>query len=99
MQEDSSSDSGDDEVYDKHQADRTHRVFDFKELKVGAEGRFEAVAAFSRILKRQGFVRIVLPEVIRNLSTRWRSRGFNLDAHSTPVAGGEVELRRCCGSR
>ena len=59
----SSSDSEEDTRYDKKNQDRTHRVFDYRELLVGAEGRFESVSAFTRILKRQGFVRIILPEV------------------------------------
>ena len=57
----SSSDSEDDEVFDNDMNDRTHRVFHWSELNDG-ENRFETVQAFTRILKRQGFVRIILPE-------------------------------------
>jgi len=59
---DSSSDSEEDEMYDASGADRTHSIFNWKDLKHDAEGREEKVYNFCRTLKRQGMVRIILPE-------------------------------------
>jgi len=50
-------------MYDASSSDRTHRVFHWEDLLDGKENRAEHIGAFTRILKRQKFVRIVLPGV------------------------------------